>query len=58
MWDLSKPHLQCVMMTRLWQKMSPKVLALAWHPIREAILAYGTSEGRVFFEIYFGDPLF
>lgn len=34
-------------MTRLWQKMNSRILALAWHPSKEAILAYGTYEGRV-----------
>ncbi|KAK6643241.1 hypothetical protein RUM43_004746 [Polyplax serrata] len=30
-----------------WQKIKDRVMSLAWHPTREGILAYGTSEGRV-----------
>nr|XP_022912790.1 gem-associated protein 5 [Onthophagus taurus] len=46
-WDLSRPHKQCVTMANLWQKIQGRVLALAWHPTEENILAYGTAEGRV-----------
>ncbi|KAI4463478.1 gem-associated protein 5 [Holotrichia oblita] len=46
-WDLSRSHVQCIIMTNLWQKIQSKVLTLAWHPTKESILAYGTLEGRI-----------
>lgn len=46
-WDLSKPHLQYITMTNLWQKMQSRILTLAWHLSNDVLLAYGTYEGRV-----------
>jgi gem associated protein 5 len=33
--------------TSLWKGLNAKVLALAFHPAREGVLAFGTEEGRV-----------
>ena len=34
--------------TTIWQKLNgAKITALAWHPDKENILAFGTDEGRV-----------
>jgi gem associated protein 5 len=35
-------------MTAIWNKLSStKVMALAWHPDKEGVLAFGTDDGRV-----------
>ena len=32
----------------IWQKMSRcEILALAWHPTRDGLLAFATDEGRI-----------
>ncbi|XP_073993143.1 gem nuclear organelle associated protein rigor mortis [Rhodnius prolixus] len=30
-----------------WNKINSKVMAIAWHPTNESVLAFGTGEGRV-----------
>ncbi|XP_071445588.1 gem-associated protein 5-like [Hetaerina americana] len=36
-----------IQMSTLWQKIKGKVMAIAWHPMQEMKLAFGTHEGRV-----------
>ena len=31
----------------VWQKLSSKITAIAWHPEKEGLLAFGTDEGRI-----------
>ncbi|KAK4887150.1 hypothetical protein RN001_003421 [Aquatica leii] len=45
--DLSRPHLQTLSMTPLYEKSQIKITSFAWHPKKEACLAYGTQEGQV-----------
>lgn len=46
-WDLSLPHIRTVTMQKIQQKFTHKVSAIAWHPLKEMILGFGTEEGRV-----------
>lgn len=46
-WDLSRPHTNCIEMQRFHQKIMSKVNTLAWHPTHEVSLAFGTIEGRI-----------
>ncbi|XP_066583627.1 gem-associated protein 5 isoform X2 [Prorops nasuta] len=46
-WNLSELHEKSFDITMLWQKIKGKVRAIAWHPEKENILAYGTGEGRI-----------
>jgi gem associated protein 5 len=48
-WDLSLPHTKIVKMQKYQQKFTHKVSAIAWHPIKEMVLGFGTEEGRVGF---------
>ncbi|GLV35254.1 Ciao1 [Carabus blaptoides fortunei] len=45
--DLSKPHKQVIVMSCLWEKVKSRVLQLDWHPVKENLVAFATTEGRV-----------
>ncbi|KAK0095845.1 hypothetical protein PV326_007211 [Microctonus aethiopoides] len=47
LWNLSEPHKDIFDITCLWQKIMGRVTAIAWHPVQENILAFGTGEGRI-----------
>ncbi|KAK0182917.1 hypothetical protein PV327_001002 [Microctonus hyperodae] len=47
LWNLSEPHKHIFDITCLWQKIMGRVTAIAWHPVQENILAFGTGEGRI-----------
>lgn len=46
-WNLSEPHETSFDITMLWQKIKGNVRAVAWHPEKENLIAYGTAEGRI-----------
>ncbi|XP_015123769.1 gem-associated protein 5 [Diachasma alloeum] len=46
-WNLSEPHKTTFDIITAWQDIKDRVTAIAWHPDKENLLAYGTSEGRV-----------
>ncbi|XP_063992664.1 gem-associated protein 5 [Diachasmimorpha longicaudata] len=46
-WNLSEPHETTCDIITAWQDIKDRVTAIAWHPDKENLLAYGTSEGRV-----------
>ncbi|GAA6066500.1 gem-associated protein 5, partial [Tachysurus ichikawai] len=40
-----------------WQGIKSKVTALAWHPVKEGSLAFGTDDGKVgIYEVYSNKP--
>ncbi|KAL1131550.1 hypothetical protein AAG570_011167 [Ranatra chinensis] len=45
LWNMSNGT--CDNISTFWQKINNKVMAIAWHPTLESILAFGTGEGRV-----------
>ncbi|XP_044005002.1 gem-associated protein 5-like isoform X2 [Aphidius gifuensis] len=47
LWNLSEPHETTFDITSLWQKIMGRVISVAWHPEKENLLAFGTSEGRI-----------
>ncbi|XP_012265129.2 gem-associated protein 5 isoform X2 [Athalia rosae] len=47
LWNLCEPHENTFDVTVLWQKIKGKIMAVSWHPEKENIIAFGTSEGRV-----------
>lgn len=46
-WDLSRPHVRKINMSCFYSKIKGRVESLAWHPLNETWLAFGTMEGRV-----------
>uniref|UniRef100_A0A146LNJ2 Gem-associated protein 5 n=2 Tax=Lygus hesperus TaxID=30085 RepID=A0A146LNJ2_LYGHE len=44
-WNMSNDT--CNNISSYWNKINSKVMAVAWHPVNESILAFGTGEGRV-----------
>ncbi|XP_014270650.1 gem-associated protein 5 [Halyomorpha halys] len=44
-WNMSNDS--CDNITCLWNKINNKVMAVAWHPTLESVLAFGTGEGRI-----------
>ncbi|RZC35001.1 gem-associated protein 5, partial [Asbolus verrucosus] len=48
-WDLSLPHVKTIAMNKYHQKFTHKVTTIAWNPVKEMILGFGTEEGRVGF---------
>lgn len=44
-WNVSNDS--CDNITSLWNKINNKVMAVAWHPSMESVLAFGTGEGRI-----------
>ncbi|KAF3428992.1 hypothetical protein E2986_02063 [Frieseomelitta varia] len=47
LWNLSEAHATNFNIYTLWQRIKGKIRAIAWHPEKENLLAYGTDEGRV-----------
>ncbi|OWF45310.1 gem-associated protein 5-like [Mizuhopecten yessoensis] len=46
LWNLNNTN-NLTDIKNLWQGIKTKVTALCWHPVKEALLAYGTDDGRV-----------
>ncbi|KAK2585095.1 hypothetical protein KPH14_008607 [Odynerus spinipes] len=46
-WNLSELHETSFDITTLWQKIKGNIRAIAWHPEKENLIAYGTVEGRI-----------
>ncbi|XP_046831428.1 gem-associated protein 5 isoform X2 [Vespa crabro] len=46
-WNLSEPHETSFDITMLWQKIKSNIRSIAWHPVKENLIAYGTAEGRI-----------
>lgn len=46
-WDFSKPHTQHIPMMCLFDKSHLKISSLDWHPSKDNIIAFGTTDGRV-----------
>ncbi|KAL2748138.1 gem-associated protein 5 isoform X1 [Vespula maculifrons] len=46
-WNLSEAHETSFDITVLWQKIKGNIRSIAWHPVKENLIAYGTAEGRI-----------
>ncbi|XP_015184665.1 PREDICTED: gem-associated protein 5 [Polistes dominula] len=46
-WNLSEEHKTLFDITVFWQKIKGSIKSIAWHPTKENLVAYGTSEGRI-----------
>ncbi|XP_043490699.1 gem-associated protein 5 [Polistes fuscatus] len=46
-WNLSEQHKTSLDITTLWQKIKGSIRSIAWHPTKENLIAFGTSEGRI-----------
>lgn len=47
LWNLSEPHETTFDLSFLWQKIMGRIITLAWHPVIENQLAFGSNEGRI-----------
>ncbi|KAG1690688.1 Gem-associated protein 5 [Nymphon striatum] len=45
-WNISSSH-DAYQVSMFWQGIRAKILCIAWHPVKEGLIAYGTDEGRV-----------
>lgn len=53
MWDISKSHLQFIIMNDLYEKGQIKFTSISWHPVKEFLLAFGTGDGQVISNFYY-----